>query len=61
VIKGYVNEWKFEEANCCYNEIEKIALAPNRKTFEMLLPFVAEKGVEDLAFELCKEIFKRKS
>ncbi|KAE7995504.1 hypothetical protein FH972_000288 [Carpinus fangiana] len=55
-----MNEGNLEEVKRWYNEIEKSALAPDRKTLEMLLPFVCEKGEVELAFELCKEIFERK-
>jgi len=55
-----MNEGNLEEAKRWYNEIEKSALAPDRRIFEMLIPFVCEKGEVELAFELCEETFKRK-
>ncbi|XP_062162288.1 small ribosomal subunit protein mS79 (rPPR3b)-like [Alnus glutinosa] len=62
LIKGYVMEGNLEEAKWWYDKIGEgeSAPAPGKKTFEIVVPFVCEKGELELAFELCKEIFKRK-
>ncbi|KAE7995502.1 hypothetical protein FH972_000286 [Carpinus fangiana] len=60
VIKGFVNEGNLEEAKLWYNKIGQSNLAPDRVIFNILIPFFCEKGEVDLAFELCKEILKRK-
>ncbi|KAE7995503.1 hypothetical protein FH972_000287 [Carpinus fangiana] len=60
VIKGFVNEGNLEEAKLWYNKIGQSSLAPDRMIFNMLIPFFCEKGEVDLAFNLCKEILKRK-
>jgi pentatricopeptide repeat protein len=60
VIKGFINEGNLEEAKLWYNKIGQSSLAPDRMIFNMLIPFFCEKGEVDLAFNLCKEILKRK-
>jgi pentatricopeptide repeat protein len=60
LIKGYVIEGNLEEAKWWYDNIGEGESAPGKKTFEIVVPFVCEKGELELAFELCKEIFKRK-
>jgi pentatricopeptide repeat protein len=60
LIKGYVIEGNLEEAKWWFDHIGEGESAPGKRTFEIVVPFVCEKGELELAFELCKEIFNRK-
>lgn len=60
LIKGFCEEGNLEEAKKRYSDLLRIELTPNVTTFATLIPFLCEKGEFDLAFNLCKKIFKRR-
>ncbi|KAL6201057.1 hypothetical protein ACLB2K_024772 [Fragaria x ananassa] len=60
LIKGFVGEGNLEEAKQWYGELVKSGCAPDKWTFETLVPFACEKGDVEYGFELCKDIFQRR-
>ncbi|XP_058093752.1 small ribosomal subunit protein mS79 (rPPR3b)-like [Magnolia sinica] len=57
---GYCNDGNVEEAKRILSELVKNDCAPNRRTFETLIPCACEKGDLDLAVKLCKECVNRR-
>ncbi|KAJ0974852.1 hypothetical protein J5N97_016817 [Dioscorea zingiberensis] len=55
LIKGYLQDGKLEEAKKVYSELIKNDCAPNRWTFELLIPKLYEVGELDMALKLCYE------
>ncbi|MED6131501.1 hypothetical protein PIB30_010254 [Stylosanthes scabra] len=57
LIRGFVKEDNLGEAKKCYSEIAASDFAPDKHTFNILLPFLCDKGDLKAAFEVSKEIF----
>ncbi|XP_057739233.1 pentatricopeptide repeat-containing protein At1g55890, mitochondrial-like [Arachis stenosperma] len=57
LIRGFVNEDNLDEAKKWFSEIATTEFAPDRHTFNILLPFLCDKGDLKAAFEVSKEIF----
>lgn len=60
LISGFFGEENLEGGKRCYNKMRKNNCVPNAMTFQLLLPFVCEKGDADFAFELSVIIFGRR-
>ncbi|CAN4116647.1 unnamed protein product [Withania somnifera] len=60
LIRGFCKMGNLEEAKKWYGEIVTSSSIPNKVIFGSVISLACEKGNFDLAFELCKEIFKRK-
>ncbi|CAK7350837.1 unnamed protein product [Dovyalis caffra] len=60
LIRGFINGEDLEEAKQWYGEMRRLGCAPDRVTFELLIPFLCEKGDVGFAVEICDEIFERK-
>lgn len=58
LIKGYCNDGKLDEAKKIYKRLKKNA--PNRWTFEILIPCASEKGDLDFARKLCEDSLNRR-
>ncbi|THG19695.1 pentatricopeptide repeat-containing protein At1g55890, mitochondrial-like [Camellia sinensis] len=61
LIKGFCEDGNLEEVKRWYGELEKSECVRDRATYGTLIPFLCEKGDLDWAFELCKDIFERRS
>ncbi|KAJ6367585.1 hypothetical protein OIU78_000198 [Salix suchowensis] len=49
-----------EEAKQWYSEMRRYGCEPNRVTFQLLIPFLCEKGDVGFAVDICEEIFDKK-
>ncbi|XP_059282187.1 small ribosomal subunit protein mS79 (rPPR3b)-like [Lycium ferocissimum] len=60
LIRGYCKKGNLEEAKKWYGELVNSGSAPDKAIFGSVISSACEKGDFDWAFELCKEVFKRK-
>ncbi|XP_021719458.1 pentatricopeptide repeat-containing protein At1g55890, mitochondrial-like [Chenopodium quinoa] len=58
-IKKYCDEGDIEEAKRWYYVLLESCVPPNSITFSYLVPKFCDDGEYELAFELCKKMFKR--
>ncbi|KAJ6706897.1 REPEAT-CONTAINING PROTEIN putative-RELATED [Salix viminalis] len=60
LIRGFINGEDLEEAKQWYGEMRRYGCEPNRVTFQLLIPFLCEKGDVGFAVDICEEIFDKK-
>ncbi|KAG5246831.1 pentatricopeptide repeat-containing protein [Salix suchowensis] len=60
LIRGFINGEDLEEAKQWYSEMRRYGCEPNRVTFQLLIPFLCEKGDVGFAVDICEEIFDKK-
>ncbi|KMT04065.1 hypothetical protein BVRB_8g186620 [Beta vulgaris subsp. vulgaris] len=59
LMKGCCDQGNVEEAKKWYNALLESGAMPNSITFSTIVPKFCDRGDFDLAFELCKKMFKR--